>query len=390
MKLNLKGLTAAPSQVCGAIRLVPLLRDTPCEDVRLGVQHYGNNNYATVQLPDKTQYSYFVPHGLILRWTNEGCPVVANGGSMNSPKGTFGEAELPFFARMVQKGKKGKKNEQNVLRFLPLHLALEGFLALAFGGPDILWKEYSRYAKRNGLGMRSEAVSQGKNIDGLSEALRVFEIHEGQVGIMLFVAEALATVFVVPAPEDYKRLHESLLLDFYGEIIEQYALYYDETIKIDAKLHVENAKNITDIRHALTDLRVRWSDFTQHALANEIWGQEVTPQSVYKPGNLALSRFVTDLNPAHPNHIGEMLTRPDGEMLYLKTFTLSAGATRRAYLLKTLAENEWNLDDAALAFGQTREAFITRLDKAGFGYLLKPDVLAIAHRAMQTNKKSSK
>jgi hypothetical protein len=66
MKLNLKGLTVAPSQVCGAIRLVPLLRDTPCEDVRLGVQHYGKDNYATVNLPDKTQYSYFVPHGLIL------------------------------------------------------------------------------------------------------------------------------------------------------------------------------------------------------------------------------------------------------------------------------------------------------------------------------------
>jgi hypothetical protein len=297
---------------------------------------------------------------------------------------------MPFFARMVQKGKKTEKNAQNTLRFLPLHLALEGFLALAFGGPDILWKEYSRYAKRNGLGIRSEAVSQGRNIEGLSEALRVFEIHEGQVGMMLFVAETLATVFVVPSPEDYLRLHESLLLDFYGEIIEQYALYYDETIDLDAKLHVKNAKSITDIRHALRDLRVRWSDFTEHSLANEIWGQEVTTQSVYKPGSLSLSRFVTDLNPAHTNHIGEMLTRTDGEMLYLKTFTLSAGATRRAYLLKTLSENEWNLDNAALAFGQTREAFITRLDKSGFGYLLKPDVLAIAHRAMHTHKKTTK
>ena len=33
--LDLTGLRPAPAQTFGAFRLIPLLRDTPCQDVRL-------------------------------------------------------------------------------------------------------------------------------------------------------------------------------------------------------------------------------------------------------------------------------------------------------------------------------------------------------------------
>ncbi|MFF8376398.1 hypothetical protein ACF07V_09750 [Streptomyces sp. NPDC015661] len=35
---------------------------------------------------------------------------------------------------------------------------------------------------------------------GLGEALRVFELHPGQCGLLLYVTDALAAAFVVPHP----------------------------------------------------------------------------------------------------------------------------------------------------------------------------------------------
>jgi hypothetical protein len=59
--------------------------------------------------------------------------------------------------------------------------------------------------------------------------LRVFEIHEGQCGVLVFVADHLASAFVVPHPEDYRLLHRTLIEDFYGELIFQSShLHQDE------------------------------------------------------------------------------------------------------------------------------------------------------------------
>jgi hypothetical protein len=372
--LNLKGLTAAPSQVCGAIRIVPLLRETPCEDVRLGLQKYSKDNYATVALNDGNLYSYFVPHGLILHWSNDGTPVAAYGGQVGKKETKFAATPVPYFHRMV------KREDRNALRFLPLHIAMEGFLSIAFGGPSIFWEEYVRAFRKYGLGIRSEPVAQGRDILGLEEALRVFEIHERQVGVLLFVAETLAAAFVVPSHADYRLLHDTLLQDFYGETIELYALWHKSTLNLDMQLRTDHCQSIPEIREEMSKLRHRWHHFTETGMASEIWNREIIENIIYRPGYLKFSRFTTDLDPHFTNHIGERLTRENGELLYLKTFTLSAAATRRAYLLKTLSMHDWHLEETAAAFGQTKEALIVRMEKAGFGYLLKPDVLAKARK----------
>ena len=378
--LNLQGLTAAPAQVCGAIRIVPLIRKKPCEDVRVGIRNYGKDNFAGVKLNDGTYYTYFIPHGLILNWSDDGAPLAAYGGQVGQGETRFTTTPMPYFHRMA------KRESKNTLRFLPLHMALEGFLLIAFGGADIFWKEYVRGFRKQGLGSRSEPVAQGRDVAGLEEALRVFEIHEGQVGVLLFVAEALAASFVVPSPTDYRLLHETLLLDFYGETIELYALWHKSTLDLDTQLQTDNCHNIADLRREMVSLRHRWHIFTETGMASEIWNREIIENTVYKPGKLTLSRFTTDLDPHFTNHIGERLTREDGELLYLKTFTLSAAATRRAYLLKTLAAQDWNLDETALALGQTKEALIVRLERAGFGYILRPDVLAKARKDQQVKR----
>src|SRR4051812_370152 len=58
----------------------------------------------------------------------------------------------PAMARRIDKDR---------LRFLPLHLALEGYLALSFGGPEIAWEEWSRRAIDNGLSPRAEEAYTG-------------------------------------------------------------------------------------------------------------------------------------------------------------------------------------------------------------------------------------
>jgi transcriptional regulator with GAF, ATPase, and Fis domain len=69
-----------------------------------------------------------------------------------------------------------------------------------------------------------------------------------------------------------------------------------------------------------------------------------------------------------------MITDDAGRLAYLKTFRLSAAQTRRGHLLASLARHDWNLDDTATALGTTREDLVTRMERAGFGLLLRQDV----------------
>ncbi|MCB9648921.1 MAG: hypothetical protein H6730_20320 [Deltaproteobacteria bacterium] len=116
-----------------------------------------------------------------------------------------------------------RRLDKDTLRLLPLDLAMEGFLGLCFSGPDVAWRAYSEQAIRGGLGCRSERVYSADEVDLLDEAVRTFEIQHGQVGVLLFVSEGLAAAFVTPNADDYRRLHASLLNDFFGDVVVHYA-----------------------------------------------------------------------------------------------------------------------------------------------------------------------
>lgn len=97
------------------------------------------------------------------------------------------------FARIQLLHRMAKREQKNALRLLPLHLAMEGFLGMFFNGPSIAWSEYSRQALSQGLSSRVEWSIAGRGIQKLEDALRLFEIHENQVGVLLFVSEVLAS-----------------------------------------------------------------------------------------------------------------------------------------------------------------------------------------------------
>ncbi|GAB1539199.1 hypothetical protein NUACC21_18640 [Scytonema sp. NUACC21] len=378
--LSLKGLEIAPSQVWGTVRLVPLLRRQVRGDLRLLQRNY-NEDMTIVSLEGQMtepgmKYVSYVPHGLVLSWTNDGSPLATFGGQMVKSDGKrldWGCATVRLMHRMA------KREGTNQLRFLPLHLAMEGFLSMFFSGPDIAWSEYSKYALSYGLGCRFETSVSGHYIAGLEEALRVFEIHEGQVGVLVFVAEALASAFVVPTPEDYRLLHTSLLEDFYGELLYQYGFLYDTTFPMDVSVDESKVNSLASLRQAIQTMRSDWASF-QGFMASGLLECSVQSKIVYSAKPFFLQRFISNLKPKEENHIGEAIVRENGELEYLKTYRLSAAQTRRVYLLSKLAEHNWNVDATAASLSDSREEFVRRMEKAGFGYLLNQQVRDAARK----------
>ncbi|MDZ8096913.1 MAG: hypothetical protein RMZ42_33975 [Nostoc sp. DedQUE05] len=381
--ISLKGLEIAPSQIRGAVRIVPLLRRQVRGDLRLLRRSY-NEDIAVVSLEGKItepgmKYFSYVPHGLVMSWSDDGSSVASFGGQMLKPDGkSFNSccASVRLMQRMA------KRESKNQLRFLPLHLAMEGFLSLFFSGPDIAWSEYSKYALSHGLGSRYESSFSGRYIAGLEDALRVFEIHERQVGVLVFVAEALASAFVVPTPEDYRALHTSLLEDFYGELIYQYSFMYDTTCPMAVAVDDAQINSLADLKRAITLMRADWASF-QGFMAQGLLQRQLQSQKIYTAGPFQMQRFITNLQPKEENHIGEAIIRDNGELEYLKTYRLSAAQTRRVYLLSQLANYNWNIDATAKALGHTRDELVSRLEASGFGYLLNQQVRDAARKKVK-------
>lgn len=400
-KLTLRGLTLAPSQVWGGVRLVPILRQEVRGDLRLAQRRY-QEDAMVVSLDGELmgagiKYVSYVPHGLVVSWSDDGSdaafgtqlgepatgPRRGGGPSAGGPGGASKDGKRVDlgFASVRIAHRMARREDGNRLRLLPLHLAMEGFLALSFGGPPVAWAEYSRRAISSGLDPRSERAILGSWLPGFDDALRVFEIHQRQVGVLVFIADSLASAFVVSHPEDYAALHRTLLEDFYGDVLAHYGLYA-EPAHMAATIDDAAAAQITslaELRRALEDLREQWRTF-HHDMATDLLGRPIRAERVYRAGPFQLQRFATSFDLGQDNHLGEAIVRDTGELEYLKTYRLSAAQTRRGFLLSKLAEHHWNLDATASALGQRKDELILRLDKAGFGYLLKDHVLAEARR----------
>ncbi|WP_293271528.1 hypothetical protein [Nannocystis sp.] len=364
--IALAGLRPAPAQQWGGVRMIPLIREHVRHDLRITRRKLDAH---VVTVGDGTAYCSFMPHAFVLDWSDDGHPLAATGGQLHGPGSqTAKPRQTALVHRMA------KREDRNALRFVPLHLAMEGFLALHFGGPDVAWTEYSREAMSRGLSPRRERSVAGMWIDGLAEALRVFEIHDTQVGVLILVADALASAFVLPRPEDYRELHRSLLSDFYGELLYQYGLLHPELARIDLELDATQIRDLAELRAAVATGRREWHEHTL-LFSHGLLARTTHWQSVYRAGPFHLRRFIGELNPEHEGHIGEAIHRDDGSLEYLKTYRLSAAQVRRAYLLQQLANHDWHLGACAEALGDTVKGLMLRLKNAGFAYLLKPHLL---------------
>jgi hypothetical protein len=381
--IALHNIEIAPSQIWGSIRLVPLLRKDFREDLRLAKRGY--NSRVMIPVERNTFYHSYVPHGLVLNWSDNGEPVASLGGQLSDKSHQF--AGVKVLRRMAQREK--RREDKNSLRFLPLEMAMEGFMGMFFKGPTIAWQEYSRRSRSTGLSPRTEYSLTGRSISDLSEALRVFEIHENQVGVLLFVGEMLATAFIVPHPQDYRDLHETLLTDAYGETFYYYGLYGQaQELKCSiASLAPEviedkNIHDLADLRSALTKMRQEWSE-VQSMMSEDLLQRPIQSQQIYQAGAFSLQRFVTDLDRTRTNYIGESIVDDSGDLQYLKIYGLSAVQTRRAYLLQELDRHNWQLEKAAIALNETLPSLVKRIEKADLGYLINNQVREQSEKALR-------
>ncbi|MEU9503791.1 hypothetical protein [Streptomyces sp. NPDC048196] len=395
-RLDLSGLRARPAQVWGAVRLVPLVRAEPITDLRLHRELY-EDGPLTVRGERGTAYTAYVPHGFVANWTGDGSPAAAYGSQLSDERGPVVCAPLHLPRKLVQRrrGKEegtragtgaatgpGKGNASGGpsggLRFLPLHLALDGYLALHFGGPPIVWEEWTRRAVRDGLSPRAERAYRGEAIPGLDDALRVFEIHPGQCGVLVYVADALAAAFVVPHPDDYRALHPSLLQDLYGELMYQYALYGGPVPEFTLRIAAEYITSLAELRSAAERRQQEWEG--QHAalMAGELLDETYEVRQAYRMGRFRLSRFLPPFALHRTQHIGETITDGKGRVAYLKTFRLTDKQVRRGHVLHRLAAHDWHVGRTAEAMGISGPELVRRVTHLGFEGLLKPPAEGVA------------
>ncbi|WP_329278046.1 ARPP-2 domain-containing protein [Streptomyces sp. NBC_00691] len=395
-RIDLTGLDVRPAQVWGGVRLVPLVRSEPVPGLRLHREVYGA--LCAVDLPDRTTYTSYVPHGFVADWTGAGSEAEPAPGAVRESaaygtrlggggagRGARDRAEtadcVPVrrIHRMARRRRDRDGRAASRLRFLPLHLALEGYLALHFGGPPIVWDEWSHEAVRHGLSPRAEAAYAGWSVPGLTEALRIFEVHPGQCGLLLYVADALAAAFVVPHPDDYRLLHPTLVEDLYGELVHQYAYYGGPVPEFTARIRdgAGGIRTLADLRAAAREQERAWAVAHDGIMARDLLETSYAFERAYRAGPFDLHRFLPPFERGgREQHIGELITDRKGRTAYLKTFRLSENQIRKGYLLRRLADCDWHLGRTAEALGTSYTEVVRRVRSAGLDSLLNAHVVA--------------
>lgn len=369
------GLHTRPAQTWGSIRLVPLVRDEPVPHLRLDRRVYADEP-SVVDVGDGTHYTAYIPHAFVARWDDGEGPAASYGTRMlekdeleKDDRGIVPSMPIRVRRRMARRVTKDR------LRFLPLHVAVEGYLALHFGGPEIAWAEWSRRAIANGLSPRSEEAYTGAQVRDLADALRIFEIHPGQCGVLVYVADWLASAFVVPHPDDYRALHPTLIEDLYGELLYQYGLLTLQVPDLGGRVDDTAVRSLRDLRAQATRLRDEWADFHDSVMAGNLFQENESHETVQHLRGFELTRSLPPFNLRGENHIRESIIDGNARIAYLKSFRLSEAQVRRGYLLTRLAAHGWSLEATAAALGTTKGDLALRLERAGFGYLLRQDVL---------------
>jgi hypothetical protein len=370
-RLTRGGLTLGAPQIHGAIRLVPVRRSEPLAGIAMHTfeppEHSGEGRLVRI-----------VGHGLAFT-TNTLEPSTVFGTRLGVPRRSD---VFPLGARAARLFRRDAAQGGAHFRFLRLQIALEGYLCLAARGPEVAFAEYTAQALRSGAVMPMPADELGMRVRGLRDALRVFELYDDQVGVLVYAADVFASAFVVPTSADYRRLHASLVLDLFGELIHQYAFFHHAVNTGAPSIDEASVRSLEDLRAAVSAMRAVFGS-QQEALAAGLLETELRFERLHATRGFTLERFVPSFDPSSDNHVGEQVVGPGGELAYLSTYRLSAAQTKRGYLLSRLVDLGWELSPAAEALGTDVPGVLLRLKNAGFGYLIKPHVLAEAQRAQK-------
>lgn len=392
--LSLDGLRAAPAQHWRAVTIVPLIRTLVGGDLRLAS--------VSGQAP-MSRYT-MTPMGMVLSWQDDGTGTMSWETLLTDHSSCVG-SDVNLRSRVgsdvnhldwvgsdvnlrntdptkdVRYGRTRRverlsdvvrpdRSRVDRVRFMSMQLAIESYLELFHKRPMVSSRVFSQEVLRHGLREQSVHGVRGERVRFLSEALRVFEIHDNQCGMVLMLNGRLASVFVVPHPEDYRQLHDSVLLDIYGEVFRNlYGQPYEDQSTM--KIAEQGIKSLEDLSRAYELARHQWAS-QQIDWSSELLGQPVHSQPVYQAGPFSVQRFISPLVAGDDGHVGEAIVRADGRMEYLKTFRLNRRQVRRARMVKALADHDWSLHGAAKALGMRSVAQLRQeAGYIGLGYLFR-------------------
>ncbi|MFL1378932.1 MULTISPECIES: ARPP-2 domain-containing protein [unclassified Nocardiopsis] len=389
--LDLAGVTTGTAQQWGAVRLVPLLRSEPVPGLRLHPVAAGDlrDNRALAREYEHAEMYCYVPHAYVLTWEGDAVPSASYGTRVLPP----GRSSAPRRMHLDLRGHRVRAADRGRGRFLPMRLAVDGLLSLFSGGPEIAWAEWSRNLLRHGPPSPVSDARPGEEIRGLAEALRVFEIHPGQCGVAVYVADVLASVHLYPHPDDYRALHASMLLDLFGEALYLYGLLRPTVAPLYTPLRESRVRSLADLRREVArsreETRRGHDGLMLSSLTGALYragggvdfgGYDRDPDGAGRRPRFRTGWLAPEPTRGQDLHVGEVVADADGRTAYLKTLRLSAAQTRQARLLAALRTARWRLGAAAEGLGLTEAALVARLDRAGLGHLLAPGLLE-AHRA---------
>ena len=69
--------------------------------------------------------------------------------------------------------------------------------------------------------------------------------------MLVFVADALASAFVVPHPEDYRALHETLIEDMFSELLVRYGILHPWVQAARVELDASRVASLDDVAREL-------------------------------------------------------------------------------------------------------------------------------------------
>ncbi len=373
--ISLEGLEARAAQCWRSVRLVPLVRTRAVPKLRLA--RVKSSDALTITRlaahtahPEReTAFVSVVPHSFVIGWGDDAEAEVNQGAAFvresDGHRFHHGGCSVAVKLRMARRA------SDRSLRFVPQQLAVEGLLSMFFAGPSVASRDWSERVLRFGLDPRVERAVSGRSMEHLADALRVFEIVEGQCGMLLFFKDLLFGSFVAPTPEDYRSVHDSLVLDMFPAELLELAAYDVPVFK--TSVSSQGVRTIQDLRTALANEEKAWGEWSKYMAGDLL--RDAMMSSVYSMEGYALERFVTTLTRTGEHHTGERITARDGTLAYLSTYRLSTAQARRAYLLKLLGTNGWDLDKASASGSLTKSQFVDELTRVGFAWMLGPKIL---------------
>lgn len=355
---SLQGYQLRPAQTWGSVWLVPIVRDEISPgDLRL--RSVKQEMYVAKSTYEGANFFSYMPSAYVMDWSDDGS-VVATAEPHLHNKG------------QVTSGKLWRRTQKNQMGFLPQSLAIEGFLVQHFDGPRIGWLDYHRDVRRGNLGFRAEATLPGWFLKAMTEAIRIFEFAEDQVGSALFVDGKLINCFLCPHPSDYARLHESLLSDLYPAYLVHYG--YLREGKANFTMNCEKVEDLTSLRQEFE--RAMDRTLQQEILRlDSLLGRSLENKKLYQAGPFTLQRFIAEIEPEGDNYCGEVILRDDKQVEYLKLYHLSRAEMRRLSILRALSAHDWDLARAAKVLeAKGSEGVARMMVGADLGYLLNPGV----------------